>query len=193
MLKKLFFLILVLFMAVSVSNATEIDNVNMPDSLMCGKTNLILNGAGMRTKFMIKLYTAGLYLVQKDQDPKKIIAADEPMAIRMHIISSTVTNQRMEEAFKKGFFKVARGNIAPIKTETDKFLTIFKDSINENDIYDFIYSPNLGIEVYKNHKKLTIIDGMLFKKALFCIFLCDNSARNSLTKEMLGESKGGTF
>ena len=186
MLKKLFLLILTLFMIVSISNAIEIDGVNMPDSLMTGKTNLILNGAAVRTKLLIKLYIAGLYLGQKDHDPKKIIEADEPMAIRLHIISSLITSKKMEEATKEGFFRVTRGNIAPIKPETEKFISVFKDTINENDIYDLIYEPGRGVEVYKNHKKLSIINGILFKKALFGLWLSDNTAQKSLKSDLMG-------
>ncbi|MEW6614299.1 MAG: chalcone isomerase family protein [Thermodesulfobacteriota bacterium] len=188
MLKKLFSLTLtlIMFMIVPISNAIEIDGIKIPDSLMAGKTSLILNGAGVRTKFLIKLYIGGLYLMQKGNDSKKIIEADEPMAIRLHIISSLITSKKMEEATREGFFRVTRGNIVPIKPEIEKFISVFKDSINENDIYDLIYEPGRGVEVYKNHKKQSLISGIIFKKALFGIWLSDNPAQKSLKREMLG-------
>ncbi|MBI4619385.1 MAG: chalcone isomerase family protein [Desulfobacterales bacterium] len=190
--KKLFFLILTFFMIVSISNAIEIDGINMPDSLMTGKTNLILNGAGVRTKLLIKLYISGLYLMQKNHDPKKIIEADEPMAIRLHIISSLITGKKMGESTKEGFSRATHGNIEPIKPEIEKFILVFKDRINENDIYDLIYEPSRGVEVYKNHKKHSLINGLPFKKALFGIWLCDNPAQKSLKREMLGTVGGVT-
>ncbi|RJP57597.1 MAG: chalcone isomerase [Deltaproteobacteria bacterium] len=194
MLKKVFFLTLtlIMFMIVPIGNAIEIDGIKIPDSLMAGKTNLILNGAGVRTKLLIKLYISGLYLMQKNHDPKKIIEADEPMAIRLHIISSMITGKKMGEATKEGFFRVTRGNIEPIKPEIEKLISVFKDRINENDIYDFIYKPGMGVEVYKNHKKHSLINGLPFKKALFGIWLCDNPAQKSLKREMLGTVGGVT-
>ena len=46
---------------------------------------LILNGSGVRTKTLFELYVAGLYLTHSENDAATIIAADEPMAIRIKI------------------------------------------------------------------------------------------------------------
>ena len=54
-------------------------------------------------------------------------------------------------------------------------------------MYDFIYTPNKGIELYKNTKLIEVIEGLAFKQALFGIWLSDNPVQTSLKKEMLGK------
>jgi hypothetical protein len=39
--------------------------VTLPDTEQVGATKLVLNGMGLRTEFMVKVYVAGLYLEQK--------------------------------------------------------------------------------------------------------------------------------
>jgi len=77
-------------------------------------------------------------------------------------------------------------NIKPIKAQIDKFVGVFKQEIKDGDIYDFIYAPNIGVQIFKNNKLSTTIKGLEFKKALFGIWLCEKPAQESLKKEMLG-------
>lgn len=176
----------VLLMTASLSYATEVAGISMPDSLNAGKTALILNGAGVRTKFFLKLYIGGLYLKQKSHEPQKIIEADEAMAIRLHMISSMITADKMESTLREGFERSTKGNIAPVKTQIEQYIAVFKDGVNKNDIYDLMYAPGKGVEVYKNEKYITLIEGLSFKQALFGIWLSDDPAQESLKKEMLG-------
>jgi len=87
MLKKLPIVIVTVLVSASLCNALEVaaipvpDSVDVagiyaPDSLEAGPTRLILNGAGVRTKFFMKRYVGGLYLEQKRSEPKQLI---EPM------------------------------------------------------------------------------------------------------------------
>jgi hypothetical protein len=152
-----------------------------------GGTELVLNGAGVRTKFFIELYVGGLYLVQENHDAGKIIEADEPMAIRLHIVSSKITSKKMEKATREGFVKATGGNVAPIQSQIENFISVFRDKINENDVYDLVYLPDKGVEVYKNAKYSSVTPGLYFKQALFGIWLSEKPAQKSLKKKMLGE------
>ena len=188
MFKKQFAaIILAILMMATLGNAEEIGGINMPATLSIGETKLILNGAGVRKKFFIGVYVGGLYLKERSHDPKAIIDADEPMAIRLHILSSMLTSKKMEKATRKGFEKATGGNIEPIKVQIDEFCTVFKKEIKEDDSYDLIYVPGKGVEVYINGEYTSVTEGLAFKKALFGIYLSDKPAQKSLKKAMLGE------
>jgi len=184
--KHLIPLVLTLIIMSPVSNAKEIEGVNMPESLEVTKSKLILNGAGVRSKFFMDLYIGGLYLQNKSNDPKEIIGGDEPMAIRLHIISSLITSKKMEDATREGFENATKGNTEPIKSEIEEFISVFKEKIEENDIFDLIYLPGKGLEVYKNSEFKSRIEGLVFKQALFGIWLSDKPAQKSLKEKMLG-------
>ena len=187
MFKKQVSVILLIFTMVAIANAKEIAGINLPDVLETGQSKLVLNGAGVRTKFFIDLYVGGLYLEQESHDPKRIIEANEPMAIRLHIVSSKITSQKMEKATRQGFVKATGGNTAPIEAQIEKFISVFKEEINENDIYDLIYVPGKGVEVYKNDGYKSLTKGLSFKQALFGIWLSDKPVQKRLKEEMLGK------
>lgn len=168
--------------------AREIAGISLPEGFTTSdNASLVLNGAGVRVKFFVKAYAAGLYLKQKESNPQKIIDADEPMAVKLHIVSSMITSKRMEEAVRTGFNNSLKGNIAPLKNPIDDFINIFKAKVSKNDVYDLVYIPDKGVEAYKNSKLITVVTGLPFKKALFGIWLCDNPAQADLKKAMLGQ------
>ena len=179
-------IILSIIMVATICQAVEIAGVSMPQSISVDQRELILNGAGVRSKFFMELYVAGLYLKKKDSDPGKIIKADEPMAIRLHIISSMITSEKMEDATREGFINSTNGETGAIKERIEKFILVFKEKINENDIFELIYIPGKGTEVIKNNESRTVVEGYDFKQALFGIWLCDKPAQKGLKKKLLG-------
>ena len=178
-------LVLAVLLVTALGNAEEIGGINMPETLKAGQTTLVLNGAGVREKFFMDLYVGGLYLKEKSADPGAIIEADEPMAIRLHIISSMITSKKMEKATREGFEKATGGNIGPIQVQIEEFISVFKEEIKEGVIYDLIYVPGKGVEVSKNNESRSMIKGLPFKKAMFGIWLSDKPAQKSLKKAML--------
>jgi len=186
-MKKAVILFLIALLSSPVLLSMEIAGVNVPDSITAGKTKLILNGAGTRKKFFMKMYVGALYLTERNSSPDNIIEADAPMAIILHITSSLITSERMEEATREGFHNSTGGNTAPIEDEIEKFISVFSEKISEDDVYELIYLPEQGVEVLKNSLSKVTIKGIKFKKALFGIWLCDKPAQKSLKDEMLGK------
>ena len=135
-------------------HAAEIGGIHMPDLLETEQGVLMLNGAGIRTKFFLNVYVGGLYLHQKNLNPAEIIAADEPMAIRLHVVSTMITAQIMAQAILEGFLKATGGNITPIQPAIETFIKVFSVKINRNDVYDLIYVPVKGVTAYKNKKPI---------------------------------------
>jgi len=185
MFKKLLLLCSAIFILTSVGYAKEVAGVNIPDSITAGNDVLVLNGAGVRTKFFIKAYVGGLYLKKKGVDANAIINADEPMALKLHMISKLITSDKMEDATREGFQNSTNGNTAPIKDKMEKFISVFKSGIKINDVYDIIYTPAEGIKVYKNKELKASETGLDFKKALFGIWLCNKPADKSLKDAMV--------
>ena len=183
-MKNIFKIFTILALSITFSFGVKIGDVDMPDTL---QNSLALNGAGIRSKFFFDLYVGGLYLKNKSSDALHVINSDEPMAIKLHITSSMITSEKMQEATMEGFENSTKEEIRPLKTEIDKFISVFKEKIKDGDIYDFVYTPKVGVKIYKNSKFITNIKGLEFKKALFGIWLCDKPAQESLKEKMLGK------
>ncbi len=186
MLKKLVAVLIAVFVAVPCAGAMDVAGVNLSDTLTVHGNKMLLNGAGVRSKFFMDLYVGALYLMEKGGDADGIVAGDQPMAISLNIISSMITSEKMESATRKGFENATGGNTAPIEQQIEKFIAVFKEKINVDDVYHFVYIPGKGVEVYKNTKLNSLLAGIEFKRALFGIWLSDKPAQSSLKKEMLG-------
>lgn len=172
---------------VTGAEAAKVSGVEIPDMLKADSTELKLNGAGVRDKWFMDIYVGGLYLPKASQDANSIISAEEPQAIRLHMVSGLIDSEKMTNATIEGFESSTGGNMAPIQEQIDAFLNVFKEEINEGDVYNIVYVPAKGVEVYKNGTlKDTIDGGMQFKKALFGIWLSDEPAHDGLKASMLG-------
>ncbi len=178
------FVLAALFSAASFS--AEVAGVNLPDSLSADEQALNLNGTGVRSKFFMDIYAAGLYLPEANKNGNEVVAADKPMALRLHITSSLLTAEKMESATRDGFEQSTGGNTASIKPSIEAFIAAFKDEIKENDVFDLVYKPGKGVEVYKNSELKTSAEGLEFKKALFGIWLSDNAVQEDLKEGLLG-------
>lgn len=167
--------------------ALTVGGVDVPDTYTANSTELQLNGAGTRSKFFIDLYVGSLYVPKAQHDGNTVVDADEPQAITLHIISDMITSDRMTEATMEGFEASTGGDMAPIQSEIDQLMSVFKEEIKEGDVFDLVYVPGEGVKVFKNSEQKGTVGDLEFKKALFGIWLSDEPAQKSLKKKMLGQ------
>src|SRR5690554_3024457 len=162
MKKLLTTLMLSLFVALP-SQALTIKGVDVKDTMTLENQKLVLNGAGIRTKWFVEGYIAALYLNEKTSDAQAVIEADEPMAVRLIITSGMITPKRMSDSTRDGFVSSTGGNI-----------------------FDLVYQPEVGVTVYRNGEEKAKVEGMEFKKAMFGIWISKNGIQKSLRKDMMG-------
>jgi len=179
----------ILFVLLTLSfslHALEVDGVKLPGTMQLGENELVLNGAGTRSKFFIDLYVGSLYLQKKSSVSSDVINAEEKMVIRLDITSSLITSEKMTDATFEGFENATNGNISSIKAEINQFMSAFSEEIKEGDKFEFAYAPEEGVVVTKNGTLKETIVSTPFKRALFGIWLSDKPAQDSLKEEMLG-------
>ena len=83
----LFLAVIVVVIASMLSlQAATLAGVTLPDSVQVGGKTLVLNGLGLRTKFVVKVYVAGLYLEQKSSDANAIVKTDAPKRLVMQFM-----------------------------------------------------------------------------------------------------------
>lgn len=177
-----FFLLVPLLFVTLPANALDA----FPPTLNAGGKQLVLNGVGSRTKFVLTLYNAGLYLEKKSQVANTVMNANQVMALRLKIVSGFISSEKMTHATKQGFANATGGNTAPIQPQITQFLGAFKAPIKKGDIFDFIYTPAGGTKIIKNRQGITVIKGLPFKKALFGIWLSNRPAQASLKNQLMG-------
>ena len=67
------------------AQAVEVANVKYESTLDLAGQKLVLNGAGIRYKFVVKVYTAGLYLTHKAGTTAEVLSAPGPKLSLIHI------------------------------------------------------------------------------------------------------------
>lgn len=185
MKKLLFGICFAMIAQISVAQE-EISGVTPAKSIEVSGKQLTFNGAGLREKLFLDLYVGSLYVTNKSTDGNKVANADEAMAITLDIVSGLITSDKMISATNEGFEKSTNGNTEPIKNEIATFISAFKEEIKTGDHFVIAYTPEGGVEVSKNGKKIKTIQGLEFKKALFGIWLGKKPADDDLKEGMLG-------
>lgn len=185
-MKKLIIFVSILIAGTSINAQTKVGDAYLSNLMAAGKDKLTINGAGMREKYFMDMYACGLYLKAKSKDATTIVNADEAMAMKLHIVSSLITAQKMEDAVQDGFQRATNGNSAPYKDKIEQFKSVFKEQIKVNDEYDIVYIPGEGTVVSKNGVKKVAIPGHDFKKIVFSLWLGPKPADEDLKKSLLG-------
>jgi hypothetical protein len=181
---RLLVFIVVCFQATLSLCQQTVAGITMPAMMQTVANTLYLNGAGVREKYFMNLYVGALYLKSQSKVSTSIIADNQPMAVKLHIVSSMITSEKMESAIRDGFSKSS--SAGSLKKEIDDFIKVFKDKISIADVFDLVYSPDLGVQVFKNSKLVGTIKGLEFKRALFAIWLGADPVDDDLKKAMLG-------
>ena len=183
MKKILLVILMITFVFTSISWGLKIGGKVLPDKMKAGENELLLNGAGLRKKLIIKVYAGALYILESCSDANAIIEADEPVAVKMHFIYKAVAPEKLIEAWNTGFGK---SDISNLQEEITTFNSYFTEDAKKDEVYDIIYVPEVGTSVYMNNELKGTVPGLEFKKAVFSIWLGEQTELPKLKKAMLG-------
>ncbi|HYH01273.1 MAG TPA: chalcone isomerase family protein [Terriglobales bacterium] len=165
--------------------AASAAGVTLPDAVQAGGKTLVLNGLGLRTKFVVKVYVAGLYLEQKSSDANAILKADSPKRLVMHFLRD-VSKEQMADAFNESFDNNAPDAKKAMKADIDRLLNAL-EPLKEGQEMIFTYVPGTGTTMMIGGKDKLTIAGPAFAPVLFSIWLGPKPPNASLKKGILGQ------
>lgn len=194
------FIVAALVAAGSLGGATtawaetvEVANVKYDTAMDLAGQKLVLNGAGIRYKFVVKVYTAGLYLTHKAGTTPEVLSAPGPKRIHIQMLRDIDGNE-LGKLFTKGmeanspreeFIKCINGVL--------KLSEVFasRKQLNSGDSFSVDYVPGLGSTLSVNGKSLMSepIKEPEFFTALLRIWLGDKPADDGLKDALLGIKK----
>jgi hypothetical protein len=185
--KIAFLAALVMLVCVSTFNlqAGSLAGVTLPDTTQLGGKTLVLNGMGVRTKYMVKVYVAGMYLQQKSSDADAIIKADAPKQIVMKFLHGASKSQ-MTDAFDESFSNNTPDATKTMGSDIDRLLAAL-EPVKEGDEMVFSYVPGTGTTLAINGKDKVTIAGPAFGPVLFSVWLGPKPPNADLKKGMLGQ------
>ncbi len=178
-------------LAAPTACAVEVAGYKFDDTAKVNGQDLKLNGAGIRYKFVIKVYAAGLYIADKKTTLPEVLA--EPGAKRISLIMlRDVDSDTFGQAFMDGIRKNSDvSERAKIVNQMLTFGHLFGSipELKKGDMVTTDWIPGSGTVVSVNGKKLTDpIPDVLFYNALLKIWLGASPADSKLKTALLGET-----
>ncbi len=166
--------------------AVEVGGVGLDDKATVGGQELVLNGAGIRTRVIFKVYVASLYLPQKAGDLQAVLAKS-PRRIQLNLLR-TLSADQLAEALNDGLAEAnTPADLAAVKPQADQLLAIMKafKEVKEKDVVTLDFVDGATRVGWNGEGKGTI-PGAAFNQALTKIWLGDKAVQADLKKALLG-------
>ena len=174
-------------MAVPGLHAAEVAGVRVADSVKVGNNELVLNGAGLRSKLFIKVYVGALYVGQKAATPAAIYDSASPRRMVLRLLRDLDADS-LHSALDEGL----RNNHTPaelseMQAQAEQLAGIMKaiGKVREGDTISIDFSSE-GVVVSQNGEVRGKVAGAGFAKALLKVWLGEKPADASLKKALLG-------
>jgi hypothetical protein len=168
------------------AGAASLAGVDVPDTASVANTPLLLNGAGLRKKFFIKIYVGGLYLPAKAGSAEVVLAHAGPDRVLMHMIYA-VDKGQFADAWHEDFKSNNPQAYDALKERVEQFIGFFADS-RKDDVITMDYVPGTGTQVSWNGELRGTIPGEDFHKALLNVYMGPNPPTSDLKDGMLGKA-----
>jgi len=168
------------------AQAVDVGGVNIPDKAKVGGQDLVLNGAGLRTRAIFKVYVGSLYLPLK-ANTAGAVYAKAPRRIQLNMLRDVGADQ-MIEALAEGVTQSnSAADAAAVKAQSDQLASILKSmgQLKEGNVLTFDYVDG-GTQVGLNGAAKGTIPGEAFNKALSNAWIGDKPVQDDLKKAMLG-------
>lgn len=169
----------------------EVGGVRFDREATVAGQRLQLNGAGVRTKIVFKVYAAGLYLPQRTRSAEAAWTTDGPRRLMVHMLRGIQADE-LGRMFTKGMEKNAtRDEFARSIPGTIRMGEIFAQQkrLSPGDVFTIDWVPGTGTVISINGKPSgEPVREPEFYTALLKIWLGSDPADDALKAALLGQS-----
>ncbi|CAN5311393.1 chalcone isomerase family protein [soil metagenome] len=180
-----------LVMAASAS-AADLAGVRLAETERVANQNLVLNGAGVRTRVIFKVYAIALYLGERTTSATGVLGSEAPKRVSI-VLLRDVGNEAFAKAFREGIEKNSdKAERARIAAQLTKFNELFAaiPEVKKGDVLTLDWIPGSGTLVQLNGKKMTeLIPDPLFYSVFLRIWLGEKPAEATLKRRLLGQQE----
>lgn len=173
--------------------AAEVAGIKFPETVTVAGQELKLNGAGVRTKLVFKVYALGFYLQERKSTVADVLAASGPRRIRIMPMRDLTSDD-----FGMAFMKGLNDNVSPeertkLLPQTKAFGEMFAQfpGLKKGDELIVDWTPGVGSQAMLNGKKVgEVLPDLAFFNAIMRIWIGDKPVDAALKPKLLaGEPK----
>lgn len=176
--------------ATAPAPGVDVSGVRYAASVQLAGSTLQLNGAGTRYKFVIKVYTAGLYLGGKAATPDAVVAVPGPKRLHVVMLRDIDANE-LGKLFTRGMQDNApRDTFSRSIPGTLRMSEIFssRKKLAAGDNFSVDWVPGVGTTVLVNGQSQGApVKEPEFFNALMSIWLGPRPADEALKEALLGQ------
>lgn len=169
--------------------AREVGGIELAEQApaYAGGPTLRLNGAGVRRKFFVAVYAAGLYLPTPTRDASQVLAMDGPRLVVMRFLHREVPRDKLVAAWNEGFAaNQDPSTLATLQARIDRFNAMF-ETLREGDTVELAFDPaRKTTRVSINGTSRGEVPGADFGAALLRIWLGPSPVSDDLKAALLG-------
>jgi len=177
------------FSTLAQAQAIDIEGVKFEPTIQVGGQSLQLNGAGVRTRLMFKVYAAGLYVPQKANAPAALLAQKGPRRVAIGMLRD-VDADTFVGALNDGLkANLSEQQLAGFKPQIDTLNANFKavGEAKKGDQINFEFTPETGTRILVNGQpRGAAIPGESFFEAVLRVWIGEKPVDASLKKGLLG-------
>ncbi|NIA01192.1 MAG: hypothetical protein GWP13_00230 [Planctomycetia bacterium] len=167
--------------------ATKVAGIELADSYRLADSELVLNGAGKRSKFFIKIYVGALYTGKRSSNADELLAATGPQSMQMTMLYKEVAAKKITAGWRDGFkANLDDAAFKQVAERLETFNKLFPD-LHEADVVRMDYIPDSGTRLSINDKQLGNIPGADFFDALLKVWIGTHPADDDLKEGLLGD------
>ena len=171
----------------STSHALTLKGIEIPAQINTGQNTLVLNGAGIRSKFVFDIYVGALYLNNKTSSADAIINDQGAKQVSMYFTYDEISREKMTNGWNEGFEKVLNDQEhEQLKSQIVMFNHAFGKTV-AGDVIAVQYTPGIGTRVIINNETKATIPGFDFHQALMKIWFGNDPVDEGLKQGMLGK------
>ncbi|MBL8378617.1 MAG: chalcone isomerase family protein [Burkholderiales bacterium] len=170
--------------------AAEVGGVRIPDAVKVGGADLVLNGAGVRTRAVFKVYVGALYLPEKKTTANDALAQKGPKRVALHLLRD-LTAEQLGGALNDGLAaNLSDAERAQFKAQIDELKATMEavGAAKEKSVVTLDFAPDGGTRVaLDGTTRGKPIPGEDFYRALLRIWIGDKPVDRTLKAAMLGQ------
>jgi len=168
------------------AQAREVAGVAVAEEIQIGGRTLVLNGAGLRKRFLVKVYVGALYLETRSSDAQAIVASDQARVVRMSFLRD-VDRETVIRAFHEGFENNSKGEAPSLIPKLGAVEQALPVEIKKGQVLVVSTVPGAGSMLSVEGGPSVQVEGKAFGDALIRNWLGPRPADKSLKEEMLGK------
>ncbi len=168
--------------------AAQVSGVKLDDSANVGGQQLVLNGAGLRTKFgLADVYVLGLYLPQKSTDANAIINEKAPRRVTL-VMKRNLDTDTLQKAFHEGLeANVSKSELQQLQPKIKQLDARLNEvgSVKQGDVLNLDFGADGSTRITYNGQQKEAVAGADLSSALLKIWLGAHPVQDSLKKDIL--------